>query len=167
VSPLHRRYLLLDQGLGPAIFNLVVNALIAWGLFRGLAMVPLWGQQSIAGDTVATSFILPLLTCLIVTPIARHHVAHGKVTALGWTRVSHPVLDWLPAGTFWRALGFGVLCAATVGPAAVLVLLVLDVSGLAFGPFVIFKAAYAAILAALVTPVIAACAIAEGAGERS
>lgn len=165
MSTPHRRYLLVEQGLGPGIFNLVVNALIAWALFRDLAVVPFWGQQSIAGDTFATSFLLPLLTCLIVTPTARRHVRHGKVAALGWTRDSHPLLAWLPAGTGARAVVLGVLCAAVAAPLALLVLRALEVSALAFGRFVFFKASYAAVLALLVTPVIALWAIAEGASH--
>ncbi len=156
-----RRYLLLEQGLGSGVFNLFVNALIAWALFRNLAAVPLWGQQSIAGDTIATSFILPLLTCLIVTPTARRHVRRGKVAALGWTRSSHPLLHWLPAGTGSRAVVLAVLCTAVAAPLTIVALRALDVSALALGPFVAFKAVYAALLALVVTPPIALWAIAE------
>jgi len=64
VSPAQRRYLLLEQGVGAAGFNFLLNAAIAWLMFRGADVVPLWGQQSIAGDTIGTSIILPFLTCL-------------------------------------------------------------------------------------------------------
>src|SRR5438874_2612083 len=96
MSPAVRRYLLLEQGVGAAVFNLVLNAAIAWAMFRSVAVVPLWGQQSIMGDTIGTCFLLPLLTCLIATRLVRSHVRAGKVAALGWTRTSHPVLGWLP-----------------------------------------------------------------------
>ena len=36
MSPRHRRYLLLDQGIGAGILNLLLNAGIAWLLFRGM-----------------------------------------------------------------------------------------------------------------------------------
>ena len=58
-SDAHRRYLLLEQGLGSIVINVVLNAAIAWLLFRGLDVVPLWGNQSIAGDTIATTLIPP------------------------------------------------------------------------------------------------------------
>src|SRR5260370_7320498 len=69
-TPAQRRYMLLDNGVGPFVINFLINAVIAWLLFRHATHVPLWGQSSIAGDTIATSFLLPLITCLIVTPIA-------------------------------------------------------------------------------------------------
>ncbi len=66
MSRAQRRYLLFEQGVGAAVFNFLLNAAIAWLIFRGADVVPLWGQQSIAGDTIGTSVILPFLTCLIV-----------------------------------------------------------------------------------------------------
>src|ERR687888_395312 len=109
MSAAHRRYLLLEQGVGAAAFNFVLNAVIAWLMFRGEEEVPLWGQQSIAGDTIGTSLLLPLLTCLIVTRIARGHMRAGRVAPLGWTRASHPALGWLPRGTLARGLVLGLV----------------------------------------------------------
>jgi hypothetical protein len=54
MSPEHRRFLVLEQGIGSALFNFVLNGAIAWLLFRSFERVPLWGQQSIAGDTIGT-----------------------------------------------------------------------------------------------------------------
>ena len=68
MSPGHLRFLLLEQGIGSAVVNFLLNGAIAWLVFRGVAQVPLWGQQSIAGDTIGTCFFLPFLTTLIVTP---------------------------------------------------------------------------------------------------
>ncbi len=159
MSPDHRRYLLLEQGLGAALVNFVLNALIAWAMFRGHDFVPLFGQQSIAGDIVGTTFLLPLLTCLIVTPLARGQLRSGRLAPLGWTTVSHPVLGWLPAGTFRRALALGAICTVIVAPIAIS-LLALQVTALSFWRFIAFKAIFAAVLAAFVTPIIALWAIA-------
>src|SRR6185369_14816725 len=82
MSSTQRRYLLIEQGVGAAVFNFFVNAVIAWAMFRAHPTVPLWGQQSIMGDTIGTCFILPFLTCLIVTRLARGHVRTGKVPPL-------------------------------------------------------------------------------------
>src|SRR5262249_22322469 len=149
-------------GVGAAIVNFVLNAGIAALLFYGQSTVPLWGQQSIAGDTIGTTFFLPLFTCLIVTRIARGQIRGGRPIGLGWTRVTHPVLGWLPIGTFRRGVVFGLLTMALVAPPAVWALTVLDVTILSFRQFVLFKATFAAALAAVVTPVIALWAIAEG-----
>jgi hypothetical protein len=162
MSPAHRRYLVLEQGVGAAVVNFVINAAIAAILFYGQASVPLWGTQSIAGDTIGTTFFLPLLTCLIVTRVARGQLRGGRPIGLGWTRTSHPLLGWLPIGTFRRGLAFGLLSTALVAPPAVWALAALHVTMLSFGQFIVFKAAFAAALAAVVTPIITVWAIAEG-----
>ena len=161
MSAAQRRYLLLEQGVGAGVFNFLLNALIAWLLFRGAAMVPLWGQQSIAGDTIATSAILPFLTCLIATRIVRGHVRAGKVAALGWSRDSRPWLGWLPHGTLARGLALGAAGPLVFAPPVVLALVALDVTHLGLGPFVVFKASFAAGEALIVTPLVALWAIAQ------
>ena len=161
MEPHHRRFLLLEQGIGSAIFNILLNGAIAWAMFRHLDVVPLWGQESIAGDTLGTTFFLPFFTALIVTPLVRRRVRHGGLDALGWTRDSHSVLGWLPPGTFRRALTLGFVTLIVVGPLAVLALHVLSVDQLAFGPFIIFKSVFAGLLALVVTPVISIWALAE------
>ena len=160
MSPAQRKYLLLEQGVGAAVVNFVLNAGIAALIFHRYDVVPLWGQQSIVGDTIGTTFMLPLLTCLIVTRLARGQIRAGKVAALGWTRTSHPLLTWLPDNTGRRGLVLGLVCAALVAPPAVWVLSALDIGTMSFWRFVLFKATFAAALAAVITPVIALWAIA-------
>jgi hypothetical protein len=159
MSPDHLRFLLLEQGIGAAVVNFVLNGGIALLVFRGLERVPLYGQQSIAGDTVATCFFLPFITALIVTPLVRRRIGAGTLAALGWTRESHPMLAWLPAGTAKRALVLGIGCALVFGPISVWVLSRFEVIELSFWPFVAFKAAFAAGLGLLVTPVISLWAL--------
>jgi hypothetical protein len=91
---------------------------------------------------------------LVVTPLVRKRVQAGSLAALEWTRDTHPALGWLPAGTGKRALVLGVVCALVVGPLSVWALGELEVGDLAFWSFVGFKAAFAAALALVVTPVI-------------
>ena len=56
------RFLLLEQGIGAAVFNFLVNGGLAWLIVRGATKVVMWGPESIAGDTIGTAFVLPLLT---------------------------------------------------------------------------------------------------------
>ncbi len=161
MSPAHRRYLVLEQGIGAAVFNFGLNAGIAWLLFRSQDVVPLWGDRSIAGDTVATSMILPFLTTLIVTPTARRQLRAGRVSPLGWTRATHPPLGWLPRGTLARAFVLGLVCAIVLAPLTLFVLMRLHVADLGLGRFIVFKAGFAAAEALVVTPLVALWAIAE------
>jgi len=161
MSSAHRRYLLLEHGLGAAATNFIINAVIAWLTFRGVARVPLWGYQSIAGDTIGTSLLLPLISCLIVTRLARGHVRSGRVAPLDWSAVSGSVARWLPGGTLRRGFSLGLTSIALPGALTVAGLALLGVTEMPHGSFIVFKAAFAAALAALVTPVIALSAIAN------
>jgi hypothetical protein len=48
LTPAQRRFVLLDNVVGPFIVNLLINGVIAWLLFRKATHVPMWGQSSIA-----------------------------------------------------------------------------------------------------------------------
>jgi hypothetical protein len=160
LTPVHRRYLLLEHGVGSGVFNFVLNALIAFLMFRGSATVPLWGQQSIGGDTIGTTFFLPFLTTLLVTRIAEGHVRRGRVPALPGGRRLIPFVDRLPPGRAARGAVLGLAGIVAVGLPAAALLTFFEAGPMAFWPFVGFKAAFAAVLGALVTPVIALYAIA-------
>jgi len=163
MSPAHKRFLLLEEGLGSVIVNLFLNAFIAYLLFRGAASVPLWGQQSIAGDTIGTAFFLPLITCLIVTRLARQQVSAGRFEPVDGAPLG---LAWMPAGAAWRGVVLGVISAATVAPATIALLVGLGVTQQGFWGFVAFKAVFAAALGAVVTPLIALWAIAGSDWQR-
>src|SRR5262249_39811567 len=96
MSPAQRRYLLLEQGVGAGVVNFAINAAIAWVAFRGMTTVPLWGQQSIAGDTIGTTFLLPFITTLIASRLVRGHVRSGRIAGLAWD--SSPLGRWMPRG---------------------------------------------------------------------
>jgi hypothetical protein len=159
MSSRHRRYLLLEQGVGAGVVNVVINAAIAWLMFRGAAAVPLWGQQSIGGDMIGTAFMLPFMTALIATRIVRGQVRGGHVPGLALATPS--VLQRLPRTPAGRGAVLGAICIVVVGVPATLVLGALGVSEMAFGSFIGFKAAFAGVFGALVTPVLARLALAD------
>jgi hypothetical protein len=159
MSSRQRRYLLLDQGLGAGIVNLLLNAGIAWLLFRGMESVPMWGQQSIGGDTIGTAFVLPFLSTLIASAVVRGQVRAGYVPAAALSARS--ALRRLPHGLAGRGAVLGAIAVVLTGiPTA----MALDAAGtveMGFRDFVLFKALFAAALGALVTPVIARAALAD------
>lgn len=164
----HRRYVLIEQGVGAAIFNLLLNGAIAWFMTRSLERVPLWGTTtSIAGDTIGTTFLLPFFTCLIVTRLARGQVTSGRLPPVSWRRDSHAALGRLPARTLPRALVLGLATLIAVAPVAVWALTALEVNDLAVWHFVTFKALFAALLAAIITPIVALGALGDTAPETS
>ena len=160
MSPEHRRFLVLEQGVGAAIFNFALNAGIAWLLFHQLDTVPIRGQQSIVGDTIATSLILPFLTCLIVTPTVRRRIRRGGIAPLDRDAAARAPLAWLPRRTWLRGLVFAGLGGLAFAPVTIAVLDALGVTGLGLRHFVVFKASFAALAALVATPVISLAALA-------
>ncbi len=159
MSSRHRRYLLLDQGLGAGILNLFLNAAIAWLLFRGMEVVPMWGQQSIGGDTIGTAFVLPFLSTLIASAIVRSQVRAGYVSAVALSARS--ALRRLPRSLTGRGAVLGLIGVVLTGLPMAAALTAAGVVEMAFREFILFKALFAAILGALVTPVIARAALAD------
>jgi hypothetical protein len=158
MSPHVQRYLLIEQGIGAAVFNLLLNAAIAWAVFRGATTVPLWGDQSIGGDTIVTAFLLPFFTTLIASRIVRGHVRSGHVPSLAW---GGSPLGHLPRGLVGRGIVLGFVCILVVGMPTAFGLGALGVSSMTFGGFIAFKALFAAALGAVVTPLVARAALAD------
>jgi hypothetical protein len=159
--PVDYRKYLIGQSVAGAAINAILNAAIGWGLYRELSLVPLRGQQSIAADVLATSFLLPILVCLIATPLIRAEVRKGRLPAADWAGPDR-VPFRLPRRLLLRALALGVPCALLIGPAVIWLLNSLGLEGLRFGQFLAFKAGFAAALAAVVTPIVAAFALRDG-----
>ncbi|MBI3785038.1 MAG: hypothetical protein HY270_16735 [Deltaproteobacteria bacterium] len=156
MSPAHKRFLLLEEGVGSVVVNLVINAAIAFLMFRGAPTVPLWGQQSVVSDTIGTTFFLPLFTTLIVTSLARRQVSAGRVAPFAGMPLG---LQWMPIHTLWRGVVLGLITAFVIAPPTVAILATLS-NDHSFWGFVAFKAIFAAVLGAFVTPLIALWAIA-------
>src|SRR5882762_11020918 len=102
-----RRFFFWHAIIGAAIVNAALSALIAWLSVSREDSVPRWAaplvdKPSTITDTVGTFFILPLLTCLIFTAVARRELRHGRVTPLGWSWSPKSVLRRLPKGTLRR-----------------------------------------------------------------
>ncbi len=159
LSAEQRRFLWIGQSLVPFAINVVLNGAIGWAMFRGAETIPFWGESSIGADTLGTSFFLPAITCLIVTPLVRGQVRKGAAPALtgalaGWLR---PFQRSLPV----RAVAIGGVCVPLAGGLAIALLSALGVGALGFAPFLGWKALYAGVLAAVVTPAIALLALAD------
>jgi hypothetical protein len=67
----HARFLGFDQGMIPAVIDFAINGLLAWAVFGRQSHVPIFGFSSVAGELLATGFLLPFLTCVITGRIVR------------------------------------------------------------------------------------------------
>lgn len=161
LTPKQRTFLTREQTIGPALFNLALNAGLAWLVFRKHAPVPLWGDPSIGGDLLATLFLLPFFTCLAVTPIVRRATAAGKMEPLAVAPSEHRLLRLMPRNSWARAALAGLTCLVVLGPPSVLVLAALGIESMSLAAAIPFKGVFAALLAALVTPPLSLYALAR------
>ena len=158
LNPDQRRLVWFDNGVVSAAINFVLSGVIGWPIFRG-SPVPVRGvPKGVAVDFVSTCFLLPAATTVIVTTLVRRRVRDGRVDRLAkLPPVLRPVSRPLAA----RAVLLGSLATGVLGAplAAGLILW----GGRAWSPetFVIAKSVFAGALAWVVTPVIAAAALAD------
>lgn len=159
LSSEHRRFLVLEQGVGSVFVNFPLTAAITWLTVPSLPTVPLWGMTSIAGATFGTAFILPFMTSVIVSRVVRHHVRGGRVAAL--MPPPNLAIHWAERTSVRRGVAFG-LASMVLAAAPVVVLFALaGPAHLARAPFIWFEAAFAAALGVVVTPLIARRALAD------
>ena len=151
LSPTQRAYVFVACLVIPSVANFVINGLLAWLMFSEDPL-PVWSAGPSAGsDLIGTCFFLPLITCLIVTPLTRRRVHAGLVERLpaearpGWART-------LPSATFARALVFGVVTLLVVGSAVGATLWLLGWTEVGLTSFVFWKAVFSVVLGWLVTP---------------
>lgn len=157
--PVQRRFLILELGFGAALVNVAINGLVAWLIFRGNERVPLWGMTSIASDLLGTTFFLPLIFCLIATPLARRDVKRGRIPPLERSRQEHWYFRRLPASARKRAVVLGAIATLLFAPATLVTFAALGVTSLPFWPFVAYKALFAGALAGIFGPLIGVWAI--------
>jgi hypothetical protein len=158
LTPAHRRFLIRDALVIAGVINGSLSALIAWLITLGedevpTAAVPLVEGPSVVVDTVATFFVLPFLTTLLITTVIWKELREGHLTRLPLSRGSFA--ERLPDTRLRRATMIGLLCLAVLGPIGAVVLLLLDYGGISIGEFVIYKAIVGIVLGAAVTPPIA------------
>ena len=159
LSDRHRHFLRIDQGVVPAIFNVVINGVIAWAILRAHAHVPLWGEPSVGVDLLATGFLLPFLTCLIVSRLIGGQVRNGKLPPLE----SHQIASrgWHHRSSLQRGLFLGFVGVVFASAPIVAALEIARAQPIALYSFVGFKAIWAGLLAAVLSPLIAWWALAS------
>jgi hypothetical protein len=165
----YRKYL-VGQGVMGAGINFVLNGTIGWMLYRHLAHIPLYGEQSVARDIVMTALLLPFLICLIATPLIRNEVRKARLPAASWLGPGSSRAAHLLGNLLLRAVVLGVLSALLVSPVAIWTLHTIGLEGLESWTFVALKASFAAALAGVITPIVAAWALEDGllaSGARS
>lgn len=156
---------MLKALLATALINVAVNAAIAWLSVQSQEGVATWGvplaETSLFWNAIGTLFLLPLITCVLTTTAIRHDIAAGSVESTGRLRAAYPRIAALPEGRFARGAVLGALAVVALGPLATLALVAVGSPELSNCEFIALQTAFAVVLGALVTPLIALCAMAD------
>lgn len=164
----HRRWIVLKALVATAAINVVVNAALAWLGVSGQESVPFWGlplaETSVFWNLVGTLFLLPAITCVLTTAAVRRDVRLGSLASLDSLRYIHRRLSALPPGAARRGLVLGGLAVVALAPPLLLALAVAGFPEPTRGEFVAWQTAFAVLLGALVTPVIAFFAMTDPPG---
>ncbi len=159
LSQEHRRFILVEQCAIPTTINLLVNGLIAWLINSSLDAVPIWGRGSVSLDLLATSFLLPLIVCLAVSPSVKKKVKSGELSPLSANQL--PIFHWYKKSSLLRALFLGVMGVMFAGIPIIWTLSLGQAQPFPVMSFVIFKGFWAAAIASLITPIVAWWALAN------
>jgi hypothetical protein len=162
----HRRWLLINAVLVTAVINGAISAFIAWVLSASEDEIPLWAAPLVGGpstivDTVATLFILPFITTLILTTVAWHEMRQGKLAPLLIDRNTDPLLARMPPKRARRGVYFGVLTVVLLAPVSVVLLVAFDFGDISVGDFVLYKTIFGILLGLVVTPPICIAAMTD------
>ena len=149
----HRRFLIVDELIAPAIANFLLNGALAWYFFRKLPSVPLRGSPGIALDTLVTAFVLPVLTALIAAWLVRWRVVVRRKLSPIPTELLRPS-SWSRRPFLVRGTLLGVAALVLVAAPLVLLLAFVGIEQLSLARFIWFKASFAAGVGILVTPLL-------------
>lgn len=161
----NRRWIILKALLATAAINVAVNAAIAWLSVRGQEAVPLWGpplvEASCSWNVVGTLFLLPLITCVLTTTAVWRDVRMESLASVSQLRAVFSWLGALPPARLRRGAYCGAIAVVALAPPILLGLTLSDLRELTRGQFIVCQVVFATILGAIVTPLLALCAMAD------
>jgi hypothetical protein len=161
-----RRFLFVQNTLGAAVVNLVINGVIGWAITRGLDAFPVWSIPGAAADLAATGFGVSFGTCIAARIGVNWELARGRVTALAPVP---PYASWyrrLPRQTFARSVWFGAVSLPVFVLPLLAAILIAGAPALERTAFIWLKAGFSAVQAAIVTPLIVLAVLFDLAQER-
>ncbi|TPG46396.1 hypothetical protein [Sphingomonas glacialis] len=144
------RFLAGEIAVGTVI-NIAFNLFFAWLVFHGRTPV---GRDAVLLDMIPAAFIPALLMTFPVTVLIRKRVNQGlAVTPIA----SLPFV--LPRRLLWRAASIALLALALVALPAIVLLWSCWGSDWSWKVLVVFKIAFSAFHAAMITPIVVLAAL--------
>lgn len=161
-----RQKFIITQQLLPGLINGLLNGGIAWAQHRDATALGLWDQGAYATDLLATGFLLPALSWLIVRPLLQRQATTGKAPVL--SGLSRPWLArWMRPSLWGGTAAIGLMGVTLIGGALVLALQGLGSPEFAGTDYALFKGAYGALLTLVLQPVMVFAALAPQQAAKS
>lgn len=169
LSPTQKRFLTVEQALMPATINFAINAWFVWFLFKAHAYLPLLpdGGPSVLADVLATLFLLPAITCLIVAPLVSSIVRKKPELRTKMKRSDYIGLGFLPINLFGRAAVIGVVAMVVFTPVVLLGIVLGGGYPISLDAYIWYKGAYAAVVSAVIGPIIAWSTICDQSARKA
>lgn len=148
----------LSQQLIPGLINAALNGGIAWAQHAQSPAVGLWDRGAYGTDLLATGFLLPAISWLILLPLLQHQRTQGKAPSLDGLRRPR-LLAWMPSSRWGGCLTIGLLGMVLLGGTAALAASLLGQPAFTGPDYAWLKAAYAAILTLTLQPTMVFAAL--------
>lgn len=155
------RTLLFGQAAFGLVLNFFLNGAVAWWTFPPVATLPLWARGNcVGGDTIGTSFFLPLVTCLILTTVVRRMLRAKRIDSVPRSALPIGIRFW-PQHLVGRGAMVGLLSILLCALPTLALLTQFGIESMSRGEVTTFKALYTAVLGVLVTPLFGWRALAD------
>ncbi len=139
------------EALTNFVINVVINAGIAYALFRQVEQIGPWGEKGYVMDLLITGFLLSLILGGIFVGMSRRKRDSGEFTLSG---SEGKALAWLiPYNPVLAALWLGALGMALATPHLLGIMFLLELSTLTPAGYALVKGVWAGILAAVIVPI--------------
>lgn len=154
------------QQLLPGLINGLLNGGIAWALHRGDTAIGLWDRGAYAYDLLATGFLLPAITWLILRPLLHRQAVAGKAPRLAGLPAPW-LARWMPPSPWGGALAIGLIGMGLLGGSAVLAMQLLGAPAFSGNGYAVFKGLYGALVAATLQPAMVFAALGQRGAARA
>ena len=148
LSRRHKKFLFIENGLGPIISNIFINAAVIHQVFKSQNQIS-WQTAQI--DIISTAFLLPFITVMLAALFIPKQVKSGKLPKLNSSRFNYP--SWLSDNIFVMGLFIGLIFMA-LNWAICLVMPFENASAFEHMNYVCFKGAWAGLNILFVAPIV-------------
>lgn len=154
LSTQHKQYIIKHFVITSAFINALINGVVGYALFSGQAHIALWGSPSLAGDIIATVFLLTLIASVLVSWGVNLALVHSRIDTVEAKGVWGSLLARLPSAAWPRAFLFSTVATCVIAPVVLFAFHLMAIQSLATVSAITFKILFSVAVGLLVTPLM-------------